>query len=343
MGADLRVKRRDPAKVVCGLALALEIAACGPEPGLGTPTITSRAEASIVQPSASRRPATATPEVISFDTLPTGEYLVHCALDGSDESLFVIGADGVPRGILLRDACWAAISPSGRYLAITDPVENREGAIIIHDLMSVSRRPVALSEGCQAPSWSPDEEWIAAVCESVANIHALSVWGRQDVVLVDCMDTWNAICGAPEWSPDGRFIAYERYSPPYPPQGVYLLDVGCIGHPECDPKEEFLAMFHGAYDWSPNASQMAGWHLPMEGDPRFAIIDVRSRKILPLEAAEGLGPGSIAFSPSGDYLAVESFRSDNSAELWLMTLSGGDPVVLDVEPYGSDLFWIHVP
>ena len=136
--------------------------------------------------------------------------------------------------------------------------------------------------------------------------------------------------GFAAWSPDGRRIAFGRSKQAWnPPSSIYLIPA--LGGPERRlvdllPVDHYVPI--AGIAWSPDGKWLAFPDPTSAGAPfSLYVVSPESGKKQKLTSPPllSLGDGLPAFSPDGRMLAFARASSYDSADIYLMPASGGEP------------------
>jgi hypothetical protein len=202
-------------------------------------SFTSTGTASLPTPP-SKEPEPLT-NLVSLDSLGAGEYLI---LRGNDPlnnqgALYIVSSQGLYMGQLDtgHDFADAAISPTHEWLAYVDGFNERSS---LHVKLIRTGMEFAIGSGCKNPSWSPNGDYLAAVCgEIVVFSFSDGAWKRSksmplpsDFPELPANVVKSIQWISPSWSADGKSISYYVIFPALPPEdsvlGPYISSTSCF-------------------------------------------------------------------------------------------------------------------
>ena len=299
----------------------------------------------------------ATPSLSVHDRIPAGHYVAYCLeeqITGAERKAFYqvssIGGDAVAR-IEVPYCSNTSISPTARYLAIADEF-GPEAGIAILDLRSGQATQLPQSRGCDAPEWSPDEEWILAECVN-GKFAFLSAQDPQKRVDFDSFEQNLGWCRNPRWSPDTQSIAFSCPSDLFPSSHSYALDVSCLGSAHsCPGKLTWIGPAFSPLAWSADSSFVVAvwvpdWFDASKGPPVFGVFEVGKETGKPLrilDAPEPVqGEGDAMLSPDGKALIYLRPTSSIGFEILHTPIEGGQSVPIASGWMGQNLSWLSIP
>jgi Tol biopolymer transport system component len=261
---------------------------------------------------------------------PDGRKLLLVRVDPSfqAEALYVMNADGSGRTELANSASLVSYrwSPDGTRIAFS------LGRVVNNDLISDlwvmqadGTGQMLLATNAEAPSWSPDGQFIAYV-RDIGNIHVRVVnsAGGDDRRLTP--DSLSAIM--PAWSPDGTRIAFVSLDP----NQIRIINVDGSG---------LLNLTQGvAQDdgpvWSPDGSRIAfnsgPTDQPLESEVTVVNPDGSGRMDLTHHPGFDLSPD---WSPDGSRIVfVRSDNGDN--EIYVMNSDGSELTDISNRPHSFE-------
>ena len=247
------------------------------------------------------------------DHPPSGVAVSEIAYVGSDDQIYVAGADGsnsrrVTAKVsgLSTDQGWAyrwpTYSPDGRRLSFagyrSGPSQPGSAAVLVADAGQASATALLESAGMATVYvyWSPDNRHLAALLQHGQNLelHLLDAMNRDQPrrLLVGQPLYWS-------WAPDGNTLAVhvggDANSNPDAWVGLLHLDGGTV-------REERFADAAGDFRapaWSPSGAQLA--FATLGGGSSLLSVRDANGKVVHLSSSTG----NVAFnwSPSGEWLA----------------------------------------
>lgn len=280
---------------------------------------------------------------IAFISLPVGDYIAYCSYDELDQkglvvnSIFVMDREGEAYGRLAYDACRSDISSDGRIL-LFDRMDYSKMvySLILLDLETGHEHVISNSFGCATGSLAPGIKQIVAACRN--NISIFELESGTNRMIVDC-ESMGGACGSPNWSPDGQYIVYDYSQVFSPNSGAFLLDTDCIqSGAECIPSKIASPNF-GFYAWSPESDRVA---FPSAEEGTISILEIASGTIRTINLPESTSVRGIAFSPSGEELALTLVGdAGESKRIYLFRQDDGDSRYIGDDTYQKGvMFWI---
>jgi Tol biopolymer transport system component len=132
--------------------------------------------------------------------------------------------------------------------------------------------------------------------------------------------------GSPAWSPDGSQIAFIRHG------SVFLVS------PLGGPERKLADLQARQLGWTPDSKSLAV-SSGIEGNIRIVLLslDTRETRILTSPSGKGFSFGDIYFaiSPDGLELAFVRFPTSITADVFLTSMTGGEPRRLTESQFGS--------
>ena len=182
------------------------------------------------------------------------------------------------------------------------------------------------------PALSPDGRLIAYTWKGGAN-KGLNIYVQQvDAGTPVRLTSESTRDGSPKWSPDGRYIAFVRGSVDPNKNGIYLIPA--LGGPE----RHLHTTWSSGVDWSPDGKHLVFSGRPSaEGSTHLGVLNIDSLEVRQLTTppAGMYGDVGCSFSPDGQEVAFIR-HADNTAELFVVPASGGEPRQLTFDNRRTD-------
>ncbi|KAF0108821.1 MAG: hypothetical protein FD146_707 [Anaerolineaceae bacterium] len=263
------------------------------------------------------RPPTFTP--FPTPTLEHGGRIVFTCTRGDFMQLCTINADGTGLRRLTDHKAhdyYPIFMPQGDALLYAS---NQTGSFDIYLLLLNSSKLYQLTAGIGnafSPDPSPDGKTILFANRPAAGPAALwlmETTGKNPRILYSGS---GAVVGA-AWSPDGASIAFVMETDPGNYQ-VFLLDPQA---PQHAPRRltQNLAGLTGSLDWSPDGKYLLLCAGP-SGDKDIYRLEVATGTVVQL--TDGGNNAAASYSPDGLWIAFNSLRNDNQADLFVMRADG---------------------
>lgn len=276
--------------------------------------------------------------------LSPGQYVVYSTITGIDDKGVLIGTtkiisiDGKIETTLFDDYYEkASISPEYQYVAF-----NKDRMIYILSLNDNSIQPIAGTEECRSPRWSPDGEMLAIECvrndKDVVVLRSLNE--EQTYQLLQ--ESLHISSLSPLWSPDGKWVAYIggefRSGVRSELNGIYITTSQSILSGETLNYRNTIGpiIWTEQFSWSPNGEQLA--FISDENAVDIYNIQTRSMKYLGQYDEIMLISGNVEWSPDGNWIAFSTMEG-----IYLLNVNDSvDPRLVKEgnSPYLN--FWIKV-
>ena len=195
---------------------------------------------------------------------------------------------------------------------------NRNGVFDIF-LMSFSERQlVQLTDhvgNVVSPDFSPDGRRIVFANRTTNG--STSIW----MVNSNGLNAHQVYAGintivATRWSPDGETIAYAMSIGIPNDYEIFTMDVDGKNHRRIS---QGLLGIGGSIDWSPNSRYLLVYAGPV-GDKDIFQINVATGDYTQL--TDGGNNAAASYSPDGQYIAFNSLRNNDQADLYIMNADG---------------------
>lgn len=176
-----------------------------------------------------------------------------------------------------------------------------------------------------SPDFSPDGSKI--VFANLAEDSTSSIW----IVNSDGLNPrliytgLNTIVGT-AWSPDGGTIAYAMSRGVYNEYEIFLMDADGKNNRQIS---RGMLGIGGSIDWSPDSKYLLVYAGPV-GDKDIFRIEVETGKAVQL--TDGGNNAAAEYSPDGKYIAFNSLRNDNQADIYIMNADGTEERQLTDDP-----------
>lgn len=225
-------------------------------------------------------------------------------------------------------ACQPAWSPDGAQLVYTSPCRSDEivytdTSLYLLDLESGQSTPLDVPEGSFNPAWSPDGNWLVF---SQADSLSLSSLYRYDFATQQIsLMTQGKLNYHPAWSPDGERIvfvstrqnSFNLFVMPNQPGAAVELFTRSGDNRNYDPSWSIQGDI--VFSQSPQGGFVSLVRASAEliGAPAGAYADSRvnaNPEILPESSPD--------FSPSGNWIAYESWPTGGNHDIYLLRLDG---------------------
>lgn len=251
------------------------------------------------------------PTPFSWATFPEQGLVLVSVQEGTTSVLYAYHPQRLPWVRLLDQMVRTpALSPSGRWVALS-LYDGRWKPVILDMTRGTWREIPESAAYVEAPSWSPDEQWLAYAAYRDDN---MDIWIRSvhDPEAAPIRLTEDAaVETSPAWSPQGRVVAFLSLRTGTPQ--VFLIS---LDDPEAvrqvSRETEGRAL---APAWSPNGRYLA-WCQERDGLYTLWIWDVTAAEEPPRALGEGCWPRwradgegvwALVLRPEGAYLTQYEF------------------------------------
>jgi TolB protein len=131
---------------------------------------------------------------------------------------------------------------------------------------------------------------------------------------------------ATKWSPDGETIAYAMSIGIPNDYEIFTMDVSGKNHRRIS---QGLLGIGGSIDWSPNSRYLLVYAGPV-GDKDIFQINVATGDYTQL--TDGGNNAAASYSPDGQYIAFNSLRNNDQADIYIMNADGSKLRQLTSDP-----------
>ena len=178
-----------------------------------------------------------------------------------------------------------------------------------------------------SPSFSPDGSTILfanRAAEGPTSLWTVDNTGENDNLLYAGPNT----IVAADWSPDGQTIAFAMATSAPDTYEIFLVNADGSNAQQLT---NGLPGIGGSIDWSPDGRYLL-IYAGAVGDKNIFLIDVQAKTAAQL--TNGGNNASAAFAPDGQWIAFNSLRNNNQADIFIMRPDGSDvrQVTTDTEP-----------
>jgi TolB protein len=256
--------------------------------------------------------------------VPTKPYigrLVFTCTRGDYNQLCMVNADGTGYVQLTNTEAhnyYPVYSPLGGSIVYAS---NQNGGVFdLFLFIFDGARLIRLTENIGnvvSPSFSPDGRRILfanRAGEGPTSLWVVDNTGENPLLLFAGPNT----IVAADWSPNGETIAFAMQVDVPGEYEVFLMDADGT---DARRLTYGLAGIGGSLDWSPDGRHLLVYAGP-PGDKNIFLIDVEARTAAQL--TNGGNNASASFSPDGRWIAFNSLRNDDQADLFIMRPDGSD-------------------
>jgi len=207
-------------------------------------------------------------------------------------------------------------SPDGENFAFT-----REDDEVSGDIWTLSVTDGALTQITDdplpeyGPVWSPDGKSIA-YAKGFRSIWVSSAEGRKSRMIIDPGRT-----SSPSWSPDGQWILYTLRGK------IHFFDLNDKKELEIIPSSEV----GGFFSWSPDGKKMLFYRPSYDYLSTLKVVSASGGPSVELGQRIPLWPYGQWWSPDSRTIIVEGEDAKGDHALWIVPLSGGKPVPLEID------------
>jgi TolB protein len=251
-------------------------------------------------------------------TLPHGNRIVFTCTRGAYNHLCIINTDGSgfqQLSDIEANDYYPSFSPFGNEIVFAS---NRNGPFDIYRMNFNEKQLIQVTNNVGnvvSPDFSPDGRQI--VFANRAGNNPSSIWmvnsdganarqiylGPRDIVSV-------------AWSPDGKKIAYAMSIGIPNEYQIYIMDIDGKNHRQIT---QGLLGVGGSVDWSPNSRYLLIYAGPVGGKDIFQI-DINTGDYTQL--THGGNNAAASYSPDGQYIAFNSLRNKDQADIYIMNADG---------------------
>ncbi len=265
---------------------------------------------------------------------PTKEHIgrmIFTCTRGDYNQLCMIYADGTGYQQLTdleAHSYYPTYSPQGSAVAYAS--NQNGGAFDLFLFIFEGARLVRLTDfigNVISPTFSPDGERILfanRAAEGPTSLWTVDITGENADLLYAGPNT---IVGA-DWSPDGTMIAFAMAVDQPDAYEVFLMNSDGSNVRQLT---RGLPGIGGSLDWSPDGKRLL-IHAGPPGDKNIFLVDIAAETAAQL--TNGGNNAASAFSPDGQWIAFNSLRNNDQADIFIMRPDGSDvrQVTNDPEP-----------
>jgi TolB protein len=265
---------------------------------------------------------------------PTKEHMGHLIFTctrGDFNQLCMINADGTGYQQLTNQEAhsyYPTYSPAGRAVVFAS---NQNGGVFdLFLFMFDGARLFRLTEhigNVISPSFSPDGSRILfanRAAEGPTSLWTIDTTGENEDLLYAAPNT---IVGA-DWAPVGNRIAFAMAVDQPDAYEVFIMnDDGT----NIQQLTRGLPGIGGSLDWSPDGKSLL-IYAGLSGDKNIFLVNVDAQTAVQL--TNGGNNAASSFSPDGQWIAFNSLRNNDQADIFIMRTDGTDvrQVTYDPEP-----------
>ena len=257
--------------------------------------------------------------------------LIFTCTRGDYNQLCLINADGTGFQQLTNveaNNYYPVFSPLGGSIVYAS---NQEGGVFdLFLFVFDGSRLIRLTKGIGnvvSPSFSPDGKKI--LFANRAGEGPTSLW-----MVDNTGENANLLYAGPntivaaDWSPDGKTIAFAMAVKSQDDYEVFLMNSDGTNAIQLT---NGLPGIGGSLDWSPDGRYLL-IYAGVQGDKNIFKIDVQAKTATQL--TNGGNNAACSFSPDGQWIAFNSLRNNDQADLYIMRADGSDvrQVTTDPEP-----------
>ena len=265
---------------------------------------------------------------------PTKEHIgriIFTCTRGDYNQLCLINADGTGYQQMTEIEAhnyYPVYSPLGGSIVYSS---NQDGGVFdLFLFVFEGQRLIRLTErigNVISPSFSPDGTTILfanRAAEGPTSLWTVENTGENSKLLYAGPNT----IVAADWSPDGNTIAFAMAVDQPDAYEVFLM--GADGS-NVRQLTYGLAGIGGSLDWSPDGKYLL-IHAGPQGDKDIFLIDVEAKTAAQL--TDGGNNAASSFSPDGQWIAFNSLRNNDQADIFIMHTDGSSmrQVTTDPEP-----------
>ena len=261
-------------------------------------------------------PPTVTP--VSQPTEPHSERIIFTCTRGDYNHLCMINKDGSNLQRLSdidANDYYPSFNPGGNSVLFAS---NRNGVFDIYLMIFSERQLVQLTDhvgNVISPDFSPDGRRIVFANRTADG--PTSIW----MVNSNGLNAHLVYAGpntivATQWSPDGETIAYAMSIGIPNDYEIFAMDVNGKNHRRIS---QGLLGIGGSIDWSPNSRYLLVYAGPV-GDKDIFQINVATGDYTQL--TDGGNNAAASYSPDGQYIAFNSLRNNDQADIYIMNADG---------------------
>ena len=178
-----------------------------------------------------------------------------------------------------------------------------------------------------SPSFSPDGQTIIfanRAADGPTSLWTVDIAGKNPKLLYAGPNTIVSV----DWSPDGNTIAFAMAVDQPDAYEIFLMN------PDATNVRQLthgLAGIGGSLDWSPDGKSLLIYAGP-QGDKNIFRIDVEAKTATQL--TDGGNNAACSYSPDGQWIAFNSLRNNDQADLFVMRADGSSmrQITDDPEP-----------